>query len=89
MAIPGQIEGRPARWLAARATSRARFLALGAGLAVATMALLLPLSFVQRYQWNLATGLLFVLAWCLPTRWWPWLAGGTIASRIAMGVIIG
>lgn len=89
MATLGQIDGWPARWLAARATSRARFLALGAGLAVATAALLMPLSFVQRYHWNLATGVLFVLAWCLPIRWWPWLAGGTIASRIAMGVVIG
>lgn len=89
MATPGQIEGWPARWLAARATSRVRAVAMGSGLAAAVMALLMPLSFLQRYQWNLTTGLLFVLAWCLPTRWWPWLAGGTIASRIAMGVVIG
>lgn len=89
MAIPRQIEGWPARWLEARATTPARALAIGAGLALSVALLLVPLSFVQRYQWNLATGLLFVLAWCLPTRWWPWLAGGTIASRVAMGAVIG
>lgn len=89
MASQGQLEGLPARWLEARATSPARVLAVGLALATATALLLMPLSFLQRYQWNLATGLLFVLAWCLPTRWWPWLAGGTIASRIAMGVVIG
>lgn len=89
MATPGQIQVWPARWLAARATTRARTVALGTGLALALAAVLMPLSFVQRYQWNLTTGVLFVLAWCLPTRWWPWLAGGTIASRIAMGVVIG
>ncbi|MBY4598970.1 hypothetical protein K3217_25985 [bacterium BD-1] len=89
MATPRQIQGWPARWLEARATTPARALAIGAGLALSVALLLMPLSFVQRYQWNLATGLVFVLAWCLPTRWWPWLAGGTIASRIAMGVVIG
>lgn len=89
MATPRQIEGWPARWLEARATTPARALAIGAGLALSVALLLVPLSFVQRYQWNLATGLLFVLAWCLPTRWWPWLAGGTIASRVAMGAVIG
>ena len=89
MASPGQIDSPLARWLDARATTRVRTMAFGLLLALGTVALLMPVSFVQRYQWNLATGVLFVLAWCLPTRWWPWLAGGTIASRIAMGVIIG
>lgn len=89
MATPGQTERLPARWLEARARTRGRFVAMGLALALATAALLVPLSFLQRYQWNLSTGLLFVLAWCLPTRWWPWLAGGTIASRIAMGAVVG
>ena len=61
----------PARWLARHAGDPARAAALGLALAVAAGVMLWSASFVQAYHWNLATGLLFVLLWALPTRCGP------------------
>lgn len=77
-----------ARWLARHAGDPARSVALGLALGVVAGVVLWSASFVQAYHWNLATGLLFVMLWALPTRWWPWLFAATIASRVAMGVVI-
>lgn len=78
-----------ARWLARQATSPLRTAATGLLLALVALVLVFSLSFVQAYHWNLASGLLFVMLWALPTRWWPWLFGAVVASRCAMGVLIG
>jgi len=77
------------RWLARRADSPLHSFALGVALALAMLCVLLPVSVVQAYQWNLATGLLFVALWVLPLRWWPWAFAGVVAGRVAMGVVIG
>lgn len=60
---------------------------LASALMLAYVSAYVFLGYVQFYHWTITTGLLFVVLWRLPRRWWPAVFLATIFARLIGGII--